>query len=228
MGPDGTEESDPPLIDVRDMIVVHTALLREFRLAPEAVRRVRTGARARAAVVDRHLNLICDLLHHHHAGEDELLWPPLRERLPQRAVVHLDEAEAEHAGLDEALRRVAGSRLEWVRRVDAESRDALVEALETLHHLLAAHLDAEERTLLPLAAAHLTVAEWQAVGAAGAAAIPKARMPLVFGMFAYEGDPEVLAAMLQHAPALPRILVPILAPRVYAHHAARVHGTARP
>ncbi len=227
-GPGGAEGPDPGLVDVRDMIVVHTALLREFRLAPEAVRRVPIDAGARAAVIDRHLGLICDLLHHHHAGEDKLLWPLLRARLPQRAVVHLDEAEAQHASLDKALRRVAITRRDWVQRVDAERRDALVEALGTLHHLLATHLDAEERTLLPLAAAYLTEAEWRAVGAAGAAAIPKTKMPLVFGMFSYEGNPEVLATMLQHAPALPRLLVPILAPRLYAHRAAQVHGTPRP
>lgn len=224
----GAKETDSPLVDVRDMIVVHTALLREFRLAPEAVSRVPIGVGARAAVVDRHLGFICDMLHHHHAGEDELLWPPLRERLPERALVHLDEAEAQHAGLDKALHRVTVTRRDWVQRVDAESRDALVEAMRTLHQLLAAHLDDEERTLLPLAATHLTAGEWQAVGAAGAAAIPKTMMPLVFGMFAYEGNPEVLASMLQHAPTLPRLLIPILAPRVYAHRAAQVHGTPRP
>ena len=210
------------------MIVVHTALLREFRLAPGAVRGVPIDARARAAVIDRHLGLICDLLHHHHAGEDRLLWPLLRARLPQRAVAHLDEAEAQHAGLDEALRSVAVARRDWVQQVDAERRDALIEALETLYHLLATHLDAEERTLLPLAATYLTEAEWRAVGEAGAAAIPKTKMPLVFGLFSYEGDPEVLTTMLQHAPPLPRLLVPVLAPRLYAHHAARVHGTSRP
>ena len=115
-----------------------------------------------------------------------------------------------------------------MQRVDAERRDALVEALDTVHHLLAVHLDAEERTLLPLAAAYLTEDEWRAVGAAGAAAIPKPKLPLVFGMFSYEGDPEVLATMLQHAPALPRLVVPVLAPRLYARHAAQVYGTSRP
>ena len=47
-------------------------------------------------------------------------------------------------------------------------------------------------------------------------------------MFAYEGDPQVLAGMLQAAPALPRLLVPLVAPRIYARRASRVHGTSRP
>ena len=32
--------TDPDLVDTRDMVVVHTAMLREFRLAPAAVRRL--------------------------------------------------------------------------------------------------------------------------------------------------------------------------------------------
>jgi iron-sulfur cluster repair protein YtfE (RIC family) len=223
-----TVATGQPPVDVRDMLVVHTALLREFRLAPDAVLRVPAGARGRASAVDRHLGLLCDLLHHHHAGEDELLWPVLRPRLPAKAVAHLDEAEAQHAGLAEALDRVGAARRPWVARVDAGSADVLIGALRTLHRLLADHLDAEERVLLPLAAAHLTEDEWQAVAEAGAAAIPKSRMPLVFGMFAYEGDPQVLAGMLSAAPALPRLLVPRIAPRLYARRAAQVHGTPRP
>jgi hemerythrin HHE cation binding domain-containing protein len=221
-------DTDRDPVDVRDMLVVHTALLREFRLAPDAVARVPFGARRRATTVERYLGLLCDLLHHHHAGEDELLWPPLRERLPVEALPLLEEAEAQHAALDEALQSVGSARREWIERIDAESRDALVASLSTLYRLLAEHLDTEERTLLPLAAVHLTEGEWRAVGAAGAASVPKSKLPLVFGMFAYEGDPEVLATMLHDAPAVPRLLVPRLAPRIYARRAALVHGTRRP
>jgi hypothetical protein len=221
-------EQQHPTVDVRDMLVVHTALLREFRLAPAAVARVPLGSRRRAAAVERHLGLLCDLLHHHHAGEDELLWPVLRDRIPAPALARLEAAEAQHEGLDAALHRVAHARRTWSGTLDGEARAALVAALRELHDLLAEHLDTEERDLLPLAARHLTEAEWHAVGAAGAASVPKQALPLVFGMFAYEGDPEVLALMLADAPAVPRAVVPRLAPRLYARRAARVHGTPRP
>jgi hypothetical protein len=59
---------DPALVDVRDMVVVHIALLREFRLAAPAVGRVPPADTRQAAAVDRHLGFLCDLLHHHHAG----------------------------------------------------------------------------------------------------------------------------------------------------------------
>ena len=53
-------------------------------------------------------------------------------------------------------------------------------------------------------------------------------MLLIFGMFAYEGDPEVLTTMLHSAPPPARVIVPLLAPRIYARYAKRIHGTPRP
>ena len=41
----------------------------------------------------------------------------------------------------------------------------------------------------------------------------------------YDADPEVIRAMLAHAPLVPRLLMPHLAPRVYARYVRRVHGT---
>ncbi len=216
------------MVDVRDMIVVHTAMLREFRLAPSAVARIPAGDRRAARRVDAHLTLLCDLLHHHHTGEDELLWPPLRSLLPAAGLALLDDAEAQHADIDHALGQVDTARIRWTTDVDDTSRDQLIAALQRLHGLLAEHLDTEERTLLPLAAAHLTPAQWAAVGAAGAASVPKSKMLLVFGMFAYEGDPEVVADMLHSAPPPARVIVPLIAPRIYARHAQRIHGTSRP
>ena len=216
------------LVDVRDMIIVHTAMLREFRLAPEAVARVAAGDRKRVAAVDDHLGFLCELLHHHHAGEDALLWPTLRERVPDAARALIDDAEAQHAEIDAALQRVNEARTSWAAQAGAHERDLLVTTLQRLHAVLVDHLELEERTLLPLAASALTVAEWHAIGEAGVAAMPKSKLPLAFGMFAYEGDPAVLRSMLQAAPALPRVLLPRVAPRVYARRAAKVYGTARP
>lgn len=231
MGPRSRPPSvadERPLVDVRDMIVVHTAMLREFRLAPLAVARVPAGAHRAARRVDTHLQLLCDLLHHHHTGEDELLWPPLRALLTADGVARLEEAQAQHTAIDLALDQVGRARRRWTTDVDDAGRDTLIAALHQLLGLLVAHLDAEERELLPLAATHLSPAQWAAVGAAGAASVPKSTMLLVFGMFAYEGDPEVLRTMLKSAPPPLRGIVPLLAPRIYARYARRIHGTPRP
>jgi hemerythrin-like domain-containing protein len=219
---------ETPLVDVRDMIVVHTAMLREFRLAPKAVARVPAGAHRATRRVNAHLELLCDLLHHHHAGEDELLWPPLRALLTVDGQARLDEAEGQHADIAAALRLVNTARHRWIDPGEDGSRDQLIAALQNLHGLLVTHLDTEERELLPLASAHLTPSQWAAVGEAGAASVPKSKMLLVLGMFAYEGDPNVLATMLHSAPPPARAIAPLLAPRIYARYAKRIHGTPRP
>ncbi|RZS79951.1 hemerythrin HHE cation binding domain-containing protein [Motilibacter rhizosphaerae] len=218
---------EPPLVDVRDMLVVHTALLREFRLAPAAVSRTPDGDRRQARAVAGHLRFVGDMLHHHHEGEDELLWPLLVERAPDRARL-LADGEAQHAALDLALTDVARLRDAWAAAPDAGRRDALAARLETLSGLLRDHLDLEERDVLPVAAAVLRPEEWAAIGARGAASMSKPDLALAFGMFAYEGDPAVLAEMLHEAPAPVRLLMPRLAPRVYARRARQVHGTPTP
>ena len=43
-----------------------------------------------------------------------------------------------------------------------------------------------------------------------------------------QGDPEVIAMMLSHAPGPARLLMPFLAPRAFARYSRRVHGTATP
>ncbi|MHA3701154.1 hemerythrin domain-containing protein [Jatrophihabitans sp. YIM 134969] len=221
-------QPEPPLVDTRDMLVVHTALLREFRLAAPAVERVAAGDRAAASIVDTHLGFVCDMLHHHHEGEDELLWPLLRDRLPESALAALDRIDDQHTGIDTALAAVGLARTAWTDHPDEEHRTALASQLRHLHDLLRQHLDTEERVALPLAASVVTDAEWNTIGKRAAAAMAKPDLLLAMGMFAYEGDPVVVRQMLAAAPAVVRFVVPRVGPRLYARRARAVHGTVRP
>ncbi len=225
---DQRAEPGRPLVDVRDMIVVHTALLREFRLAPLAVSGVPDGDRARARRVTEHLTVLNDLLHHHHDGEDTLLWPRLNERAPAAATSLLTLMRSQHAAIEVALSGVRPALQAWTRDPDTQARDRLADALSDLHAHPVEHLDLEEREVLPLAAIDLTGQEWHELGEAAVATIPKSKLALVFGMFAYEADPEVLRAMLRAAPMLPRRILPRLAPFLYARHATRLYGTPAP
>lgn len=220
---------EQPLIDTRDMLVVHTALLREFRLAAPAVERVVVGDSAAARTVDTHLDFLCAMLHHHHhEGEDELLWPLLRDRLPEPALRAVEQVEDQHAGIDTALTAVVDARTAWTDTPLPDRREALASRLRHLHDLLRQHLDTEERVVLPLAATVVTEAEWNAVGERAAEAMAKPDLLLAMGMFAYEGDPVVIRQMLAAAPAVVRFVVPRVGPRLYARRARAVHGTARP
>jgi len=215
-------------VDTRDMVVVHTAFRREFGLAPGLVRRVAAGDRQRAGVVGDHLDLLTAMLHHHHAGEDRLLWPKLHARVPSDVAPVVSLMEEQHARIHAANDRVHAGLEGWRTAASEDEGEALAQSLEEVDAALDEHLAAEEERLLPIAAENLTHDEWAQLGQEGMGGVRKSQLPLVFGMLQYEGDPDVIAMMLAHAPAPARLLMPFLAPRAFARYAVRVHGTATP
>jgi hypothetical protein len=90
--------------------------------------------------------------------------------------------------------------------------------------VLEEHLGAEEAQILPLAAHCLTQAEWDELGEAGMAGVPKKQLPMVFGLLMEGGEPEVLRAMLAHAPLPARLLLPGLAPRIRRRYIGRLRA----
>ncbi|WP_199580340.1 hemerythrin domain-containing protein [Blastococcus sp. TBT05-19] len=218
----------PTPTDTRDMLVVHASIRRQFGEAPGLVRGVADGDTARAAVVADHLQLLGDLVHHHHTGEDRLLWPVLQPRLPAEVAATVERMEAQHEGIAEQQGAVSAALAAWRSTGGPDEREALATAFEALTGRITEHLAAEEEHILPLAAVHMTPAEWARLGEAGIGGLPKSQLPLVFGMVMYRADPEVIRGMLAHAPLLPRLLLPFLAPRVYARYATRLFGTATP
>ncbi|MEV0225297.1 hemerythrin domain-containing protein [Streptomyces sp. NPDC050704] len=96
----------PGLTDVRDMVMAHVAFRRALDSGASLVSAVGDGDHKRAGVVADHLDLMLDMLVHHHEGEDLYLWPVLLQRVPKELapLVHRMEAqhEAVHGMLDEA------------------------------------------------------------------------------------------------------------------------------
>jgi hemerythrin-like domain-containing protein len=223
-----TQTQTQPLTDTRVMPVVHTMFRRELRLAGGLLRGVPDGATARAAVVADHLDLVSEVLHHHHTAEDELLWPLLLERVPDELapIVHL--MESQHGGSSSCSTSCGPLQAQWRRTAGATERDRMAELHDELYVALAEHLDAEEQRLLPIAARTVTQAEWERMGEAARAGTPKGKQFVVFGMIAYDGGPDGVALMMQGAPAPVRWLVPRLGARAYRRHALAVYGTASP
>lgn len=213
--------------DTRDMLVVHAAFRREFRLAPGLVSGVQDGDTARACVVAGHLRLMLQLLHVHHGGEDRLLWPRLQRRAPEQLAPTVELMEHQHQHIDSVVQALDEPLDRWIAYATAADRAVIAAGLADLHAALEEHLQAEERHVLPLAARLLTQAEWGEL-AEEVKTIPARKLPIVFGMLMYEGDPEIVATILAAAPALPRLLMPHLAPRAYARYARRVYKTATP
>jgi len=97
-------------VDTRDMHSVHQAIKRGLSDAPGQAASVPDGDRERAQRLADYLADLLWLIHAHHAGEDELLYPLLLERLPEHRELFL-RMDAQHAavtaGTEEAQRAVA-------------------------------------------------------------------------------------------------------------------------
>nr|WP_157553921.1 hemerythrin domain-containing protein [Herbidospora sakaeratensis] len=205
------------MADVRDMFMVHTMMHREFKLLPQLVRDVAEGDTRRAAVVARHAGLLCLVLRLHHEGEDVILWPLLLDRGGAEALAVVPTMEEQHHGIEAALELVTMLLPGWTSTT--RNGEALAGAFEVLYDRLLEHLATEETKILPLAGK---------LGEHGLSKSPRKDLPLVLGMTMYEGDPEVVREVLSHAPLMARLIMPLVAPRLYAAHARRLHGTVTP
>jgi hypothetical protein len=177
-------------------------------------------------MIGAHAKLVCLVLHLHHEGEDLLLWPKLHERGGAAAEAIVPTMEAQHHAIEEAHGRAMALLPRW--RAGGRGGAELADEFELLRVALIEHMALEEKELLPLAQKHITADEWKLLGEHGLAAAPKKTLPLGFGMLMYEGDPEVIKAVLAEAPLPARLLMPLIAPRLYARHAKRVHRTTTP
>jgi hemerythrin-like domain-containing protein len=209
-------------VDTWEMVLVHRAFRREFRLLPGLIRAARAGDTARAAVLGDHLQNLADALHHHHTAEDELLWPVMLGRVGLRQEL-VRRMEAQHAHLDVLLRRIGELNPRWRATGAAELRDALATVVAGASAALDEHLADEERELLPLVSVHVTQAEWDALGERGRATIPKNKLALVFlGAILEEASPEEARRFLAQLPAPARLLWRVAGPRVYGRARDRV------
>ncbi|MEV4176379.1 hemerythrin domain-containing protein [Nonomuraea sp. NPDC049709] len=214
------------MADVRDMYMAHTMIRREFGLLPQLVRDVKPRDTQRSEAVGAHADFMCGLLHFHHEGEDVVLWPLLQERGGEEAESIVPVMEKQHDAIESANAEAMRLLVAW--RSTATGTEELAAVFDRLLAALLEHMVMEEERILPLAEKYVTAAEWRKLGEHGMDEMPKKLLPLAFGMVMYEGDPEVIRAVLAQAPAPARLLMPFIAPRLYARHAKRVHGTATP
>jgi hemerythrin-like domain-containing protein len=208
---------------MHDMVVVHRVFRREFRSIPELVLATQAGDVDRASVVAGHARLILSGLHLHHTSEDDLLWPLLRERAARSADI-VSRMEAEHAAIDELIERLATVLGRW----EAEARPAVGEEVaglvERLGGLVIEHLDIEERSIIPLAAATITPQEWALVGKAGVAKMTRAELPLMFGAVMEDASQPERQLMLRNLPLPVRVLMRSWGAGHYRRYITQIRG----
>jgi hemerythrin-like domain-containing protein len=219
-GPAATADAGGDLIVVHDMVVVHRAFRRELRVVPELVRDVLSGDTGRSAVVANHLHLCLEGLHLHHTGEDEHLWPILAERTDAHDL--LQRMEGDHAAVAEALDRIETVLARWEFEARPAVGDELAANIDDLRTTLIAHLDDEERLVLPLAARHLSQEEWSSIGQSTVAKMSRKQLPLMFGMVMEDATPEERVEMLGVLPPPVRLLMRTWGARQYARYVRTV------
>lgn len=211
-------------VDTWDMLVVHRWFRREFRQAPDLVSGVAAGDRDRATLIAQHIADQAFALHHHHTGEDDLLWPKLLER----ATLHQDlvhRMEAQHERLATLLERVDTLLPAWRDEADVATRDRLAATLTEASAALDEHLGEEESELLPIVPDHLTVAEWEALGERGVESLPKNSKAFVYlGLILEDTSPPEQARFLGNIPAPIRFAWRVFGRGIYRKYMVRLHA----
>ncbi|MCW2665989.1 MAG: hemerythrin cation binding domain protein [Frankiales bacterium] len=209
--------------DTTDMVIVHRVFRREFRLLPQLVRAVVPGDRERARTVTAHGIEMIETLHHHHSGEDALIWPRLRERADLHAGL-IERMQEQHHAVAALIDRASALLPTWSAAAGIGVRDEVAEVLEQLSVELDAHLDEEEREVLPLIEQHLTLAEWAQVGERGMASIPKSRLLVFLGHLLEETSAAERARFLVHVPLPGRVAFRLVGQRKHRREVDGLRG----
>ena len=210
--------------DTSDMLTIHALFRRAFTDAPVLVRGVADGDTARMLAVADHVREVAAALHHHHEGEDLLLWDTLEQRAPACAL-HVGLMRSQHAATAAQLERLDGLMDAWEESAGATERDAVAALLDDVRDTLLAHLGQEETQILPTASTVMSQREWSLLHEHGMASIPKDRLFLQLGWILEVVPADERAGWLRtNLPAPARVLWRLVGRRQFAAHRARVYG----
>ena len=138
-----------PPADTRMMGIVHAAFHRDLaRLRVMLTAAPAPGGGQRKALAGQVLWLM-EMLHTHHQGEDDGLWPLVRERDPAADGL-LDEMVAEHHAIVPAIGALTGAARRYGSDGGDSSRVELVQALDSLTAVLVPHMDREVAEAMPV------------------------------------------------------------------------------
>jgi hemerythrin-like domain-containing protein len=214
--------------DARDMFAAHTMFRREFGLMPGLVRSVTAGNMRRTTLVADHVALVSKVLDLHLSLEDKHIWPRLRERGTREIASSIGFMEKQHETIHECLLQVKEALESWRESASAETRDVLASAIDRLILVTNEHLALEEERVIPLIEKYVTETEYALLVQEGQADTPPDKLPVIFGMMMYEGDPVVIDEVVAQMPAEIRPAIKGLATRAYAAYAEELYGTATP
>lgn len=152
-----------PTCNTADLVVIHRVLRHGFREADALVRGVAAGDITRAGIVGAHVRSLVSGLHHHHEGEDLILWDTLEQRSPGCAI-HVALMKSQHADVATLISQVQDALPGWEAGAGEAQRDNVAELVNAIGDALAVHLGNEEELILPVARTTMSQREWDRLG----------------------------------------------------------------
>jgi hemerythrin-like domain-containing protein len=189
----------PELTDVSDMPLVHEAFRRGLGEARAQLSFIDDGDKARAAHFADYISELLWLLHAHHEGEDELLYPLLVERVPEAGELFA-RMDSQHSAVESSLSAATDAANTYRDSGTTADAAALAEACESLLTLLTQHLNEEEKDVLPIAARSIRPEEWGQLPGHVMMAYGGERIWLPFGL-ATEAFPAPLMDVILSGPS---------------------------
>jgi hypothetical protein len=189
--------SGQALTDTSDMVAVHRVFRNELGLAPARVSGLSGDADRRAMLANYYDNILA-FLQVHHEGEEEILFPLLEERAPEDTAA-VRRAASQHHEVLTLLGSAKDSVLGWSEK-GSIADSAIGDSLDALCAELVPHLDEEEETICPLAAAHVSAEEWGRLPQHGMAAFSGDKIWLILGLILEQLSAEQRAHVLAHLP----------------------------
>ena len=211
-----------PGIDTHEMVLIHRVIRREFGQLPRLFRSA-AGNRARSKIIGAHAREMLDFLHTHHSGEDELLFPLLRERATLDPEL-MDRMDAQHAQVNDAVTALAAQLPAWTASADAARGERMAALINATMPALIDHLAEEEEKLLPIVSATLTQSEWDKLGKHGMSAIPLARRLVILGHITEETDDAERQRFLRVVPAPARLAYKLIGHRRFTRETTAIRG----
>lgn len=188
--------------DLRQYRAIHQAIRTSNERFVAALVDLRRSARHPASpALQRWFAGYAEELRSHHRIEDTIFFPALAARVPSY-VDYADAVDADHHRLDEvvdqittALDRLASTTKPW-----DEVHSAAVTCAVQLRDLMAAHLDMEDREILPMFERHFSAEEYTAMDVQARGSISLRHAMFFVPWFAHSVGPEVAAGFIGEAP----------------------------
>jgi hypothetical protein len=212
--------------DPFQMAMSHRTFRTEFGNLPGRIQTVTPGDTKRSTFVGDYLGNMISVLHHHHAAEDEVLWPKLYERIPS-CDNEIQRVEGEHVGIAELIDTVQSVRPSWMGSAEPRLAEQLGAAVDQLSASANEHFDHEEQNVVPLIGEYITPEEWQVFIDRGAAYVNPRNLWFALayaGFLLRDATPDEQRHFVAAVPFALRMVLKLLGRRAYAGYRAELYG----